>query len=179
MRQLLWTQLATLSAVFVALSFWGLARFTLATSGRYAKPKGVSLALGLAWFALLIGAIYTYPGLGLFASTMTVTLFADNYYKAGVARFFGSAEFHFRMTEVLRGTGVGRFLWIALPSPLLQLAVALALLGLSAGTRDWFYWALLGFASAHFMTLVSTIASLSSTGRLNPVFAASPREPTG
>jgi hypothetical protein len=153
----MWTNVSHLSAVLVALSFWGVLRFTRATGGAYSKPKRLSLVLGLGWLALLLWALYSYPGMGPFGATLTVTLFAENHYRAGMAQCLGTATFHERVIEVLHRCGVNGFLRAALPAPLLQLCLAALLLGLTGGPREWFYWAVLGFACAHVLQVFSTV----------------------
>jgi hypothetical protein len=157
MRQFLWLNVSHISAALVALGFWGVIRLTRATHGAYAKPRSVALGLGLAWFGLLAWAIYAYPGLGPFAAALIVTLFADNHYSAAYAAKLGAPVFHERATELLRLSGVSGFLRAHLPVQILQTALGLLLVGLSAGPADWFYWAALGLASAHALRALSII----------------------
>lgn len=158
MRQLLWSNVSHISAVLVALSFWGVLRFTIATKAAYAKPKVVSLILWLLWLALIGWATYAYPGFGPFAAALAVTLLADNHLRASMAVSFGPELFHERITEFVRRSGSAAFLRATVPSQLLHLSLAALLVGLSGGSRDWIYWVALGFASAHVLNILSTLS---------------------
>ena len=165
MRELLWANVSHLSALLVTLSFGAQLCFTLATKGAYAKPRGLALILGLAWFSMLLWAVYAYPGLGPFAAAMTVTLFADSYTHAALAACVGQEVFHSRVVELLRCGGVTRYLLASLGSRLLHLALAVLLVGLSAGPVDWVYWAALGLASAQVLAMVSVVYFALKHGR--------------
>jgi hypothetical protein len=155
MRELLWCNLGHIAAAFTLLAFWGVLRFTLATGGRYAKPRTFTLFMGLFWLALLVASAYVVRGFGLFGATMAVTLFADNHYYASLAGHIGPDRLHDRVTEVVRRDGPFGFLRMVLPSQLLHLALALILLGLTSGPRDWVFLMVLGFVAAHVMRVVS------------------------